>query len=272
MAKVVEVILQWDYSPKDFLKEEDVTYKGGIDLEIGDGKMRATIEIETFEKSEDIQNELTQFIENRMYAVLLEKNVSFELGKPSRTDLSEDGILTSYAGKITLTQTTSSSMDVRVIRDGRIVADTKQEREDKQKWRIKAIETHRLTNDALDLMLHSYAMALKHSKYELVHLYEVRDALARKFNDKKRKTHACTTLGIDKDNWDKFGSIANCCHIRHSRHVGKSVSSPRDSASSIKSLRDAKPCELSFVRRFVLRCIDNYLTYLDNQHQLEEQP
>lgn len=94
-----------------------------------------------------------------------------------------------------------------VIRDvaGRIIRDTKAERiaEHEEFLNLVAEKGHK---HVLKLMLASYSAAVNDPGNELVHLYEVRDALVKHFGDDAKAKQA---LGITDSEWKRFGGLAN---------------------------------------------------------------
>ena len=85
---------------------------------------------------------------------------------------------------------------------------------------------------------------------ELVHLYEIRDALSTKFGSEKAARNA---LKISYDNWSRFGQLCNDEPLRQGRHRGKKYEA-----------RDATNAELSEARRIAQAMIEGYLRYLDS--------
>lgn len=69
-------------------------------------------------------------------------------------------------------------------------------------------------------LLNSYEAAINDPANELIHLYEIRDALVAKFGKEKA---AKQTLGINKDQWDIIGRVANSEPLRQGRHRGKNA-------------------------------------------------
>jgi pimeloyl-ACP methyl ester carboxylesterase len=81
---------------------------------------------------------------------------------------------------------------------------------------------------------------------ELVHLYEIRDALTERLPD------ARTKLGITRSEWSRFGQLANDEPLRQGRHRGTNVG----------NLRDATEGELQEARRIARKMIEAYLGLL----------
>ncbi len=100
-------------------------------------------------------------------------------------------------------------------------------------------------------MLRGKQRAVEHPDHELVHLYEIRDALSERFH-RDVKT-AVGMVGITCDQWKRFGDLCNDEPLNQGRHGG-TVSGP---------LRDASQSELDEARGIASAMIDGYLSYLE---------
>jgi len=105
-------------------------------------------------------------------------------------------------------------------------------------------------DDVLKSLLNSYNAAVREPNDELVHLYEIRDALVLKFGNQNTTKSA---LGISKEDWSCFGDVTNKASIQQGRHRGRSGG----------ALRDATDDELFKARRIAGTMIEAYLRYLD---------
>ena len=85
---------------------------------------------------------------------------------------------------------------------------------------------------------------------ELVHLYEIRDALQDKFGG---KNPACYELGLNLVDWGRLGDLAN--NRKQGRHRGQQVG----------ALHDATNEELNEARTIARKMILGYLEFLENQ-------
>ena len=256
MSKVVEVHLEWQYTPPNYLEQPIEVSRPGIRLEISNGIAVAHIEPETFENNSSISADLTKVIENRLYAVQVLTHKNFSLGKPSRSDLREDGKRNAFlevdSCKITIS---CGPVDfVTTDKDGNIISDTRQERIDKQKWFAEMADRYRDADSTLDHILKSYQKSVIDQEDEFVHLYEIRDALSAKFggeNNAKKK------LEITNNEWKVIGELANNRPLKQGRHRGKSVG----------ALRAAAPSELEAARKSAAYLIERYLIFLEKTRQ-----
>ena len=91
MSKVISIQLEWSYLPEKYLEDPILIYFEGGELRIKDGTAVATIDPELFNTEKSIREKLTKKIENRLYAVQIMTHQDFQLNKPYRTDVQEDG-------------------------------------------------------------------------------------------------------------------------------------------------------------------------------------
>lgn len=88
---------------------------------------------------------------------------------------------------------------------------------------------------------------------ELIHLYEIRDTLSKKFWSKDA---ACKALNITDKWWSRLGQLANDEPLRQGRHRGKNPG----------TLRDAKGAELTEARNIARHFVEAYLEYLESKN------
>jgi hypothetical protein len=96
----------------------------------------------------------------------------------------------------------SSDLVVRDAATGQVIRDTKAQRiaEDARFLDVVAAKGH---NPVLKLLLASYNAAVNDPANELVHLYEIRDALVRHFGDGSK---AQKQLGITDAEWKRLST------------------------------------------------------------------
>lgn len=135
-------------------------------------------------------------------------------------------------------------------KDGNIVRDTQAERIRKKQSLADLSEKFGRADATAKSILKSYKMAVADPDNELVHLYEIRDALAKKFGGERQ---ACNVLDISSRQWSRLGQLANDERLKQGRHRGKSLG----------DLRDATEAELEEARNIARYFVEAYLTYLE---------
>tara|TARA_R110002074_G_C12316229_1_gene646522 strand:- start:43 stop:816 length:774 start_codon:yes stop_codon:yes gene_type:complete len=252
MSKVVSVQLTWKYSPENYLEEPiSIELVSGV-LEIKDGVALIELAPEVFHADQSISSDLTKKVESRLVAVQIMTHKNFELTTPSRTDIREDGTKNQFVEVKFCSMATSVMSGDVVVKDksGKIISDTKTERLDKQADFAALVEKHRASDATLDHMLKSYQQSVKDPSNELVHLYEIRDALSEAFGSKKA---AIAALDITANQWDEIGKLANSLPLQQGRHRGQAAG----------VLRSAEPKELEIARKSVSCLVEKYLNFLE---------
>jgi len=252
MSQVITVQLEWKYLPENYLEEPiSIPFEGG-DLEIKDGVAIAKIDPDRYHADSSIREDLTRQIQSRFHAVQIMTHKDFELSKPSRTDIREDGKTNQFLEVESCVMTMSVGRVDLLLKDkeGNVVSDTKRERLDKQQRFASLVDKHRSSDSTLDQMLKSYQNSVKDPDNEFVHLYEIRDSLYARFGSKKT---AITKLGITTNEWDELGNLANALPLKQGRHRGQAIG----------ALRHAEIAELEKGRKSAAHLIEQYLEYLE---------
>jgi hypothetical protein len=97
-------------------------------------------------------------------------------------------------------------------------------------------------SDLLHALLASYSRSVLDPSNELVHLYEIRDALSKHFGNYQ---NACAALNISQAEWQRLGRLANIEPIKQGRHRGQYVAGRRDAT------RDELDKVRSLVRKWI---------------------
>ena len=146
-----------------------------------------------------------------------------------------------------------SSVDVRITDPaGAVGRDTKIERADDKANAGELLHKHRDRDDTLRAIAASHANAVDDPNNELVHLYEIREALKGRFQSESK---ARSALGVTQARWSRFGQLCNDEPLRQGRHRGKFAASA--------ALRNATEAELHEARSISTEPVRSYLTYLD---------
>lgn len=139
------------------------------------------------------------------------------------------------------------------VRDqnGEVVFNSRSERIAQQTTLLTRASRHLGHDATLQALTKSYSEAVKDPANELVHLYEIREALSVKFGGEMATLSA---LGLSSSAWSRLGQLSNNEPLRQGRHRGKTGG----------ALRDATDAELSEAREIARAMIEAYLGHLAN--------
>lgn len=128
---------------------------------------------------------------------------------------------------------------------GNVIEGTRAARIAKRKDLAQRAAEH-VADPTTNSILRSYAAAVSDPRNELIHLYEILEALSRRLGGKKR---AKATLNISDQDWDALVTIACNMPILQGRHRGRFLG----------ALVDATDEQLSQARAIAVKAIEAYL-------------
>lgn len=139
---------------------------------------------------------------------------------------------------------TGGSVDVKITNAaGGIIRDTKAERIADHTSTLDVVVPKIGGSATLRGMLDSYSSAVSDPADELVHLYEIRDALSRHYGG---ETPTRDALGITKADWQRLGSLASAEPLEQGRHRGRHTGGLRSATS--EELKEAR----ALVRKWIV--------------------
>lgn len=114
---------------------------------------------------------------------------------------------------------TSGQVDF-IIQDpaGNVIRDSKAERIADDTSLLNLLAPKLQQSATLRALVASYSKAVADPADELIHLYEVRDAISHHYGNEQTARH---TLGISKSDWQRLGFLANAEPLEQGRHRGK---------------------------------------------------
>ena len=246
------VTLEWRYLPCDYFEEAVEIPHQDYKMVIEDGQVKAEIDSAVFDADPQMRQTLHNALNDRFLGVLLFTHRDYELSRPTMKRVHPDGRRDIYicAGTAHI-GISGSTADIRVTdKNGKIITDTKRDRIEKKNSYAELVASYGSFDALSASLLPSYKSAVTDPKDELVHLYEIRDALVTKFGN---ESTARSTLEISASHWSRFGKLCNNLPLRQGRHRGKTSS----------TLRDATDGELIEARDIARAMIEAYLQYLD---------
>ena len=243
---------EWQFTPPDAFEEP--TELSCLNYRVSVDKGRATLRV-SLEGGQPAWEGLGNELHESLYAHFLAAQVlshdPFTLSKPSYARIRSDGgrdIFVTVEGAILCARV--GRLDAAVTVSGEVVRDDRRERINRRKMLGASAVSH-LGDVVLNSILRSYMAAVNDPRNELIHLYEIRDALSDRFEGQAQATAA---LGVSGSAWSTLGRLADGEPLREGRHRGKF---PGD-------LRDATEAELDKARGIARDLVIGYVSYLDS--------
>jgi hypothetical protein len=246
------VVLEWKFSPPDYFEEPIHIKRDDYVMTISNGTVEARIRPELYDKDQSIRDRLHSSLNDRFLGVQLFSHKPYELSKASMYRLHRDGRkdITIFPEPILITVSMGEPDIIVKDKDGNVISDSRQERIQKKQELAELAEKYRQKDPFLASILHSYNEAVNDPDNELVHLYEIRDAIAKHFGG---ELAAKSVLGISGTQWSRLGKLANDEPLKQGRHRGKNPG----------VLRDATEGELREARSITRNLVEAYLDYLE---------
>ena len=248
------VVLEWKFSPRDYFEEVIEISRQDYTMTIADGQVEARIDAAVYKANPAIRETLHDALNARFLGVQLLTHRAFELSRSTMARVHPDGrrdiFLEAEPGHILIS---GGTVDFQVTdKDGNLIADSKWDRIEKKKSLAELVAAHRARDELLAFLLRSYDAAVRDPNNELVHLYEIREAIAVGFGGERE---ARAALGINASQWSRLGRLCNDEPLRQGRHRGKAGG----------TLRDATDAELSEARGIARAMIEAYLENLETR-------
>lgn len=247
------VVLEWTFSPPNYFEAPIEVSRDDHTLTIVDGKAEARIDSEVFDANPSLRQTLHDALNDRFLGVQVLSHSPYELSRPTMTRVYPDGrrdlFLEAETGRMVIM---GHPVDIQ-IRDteGKVVVDSKRDRIEKKRAISELASTYCASDETLASLLRSYHAAVRDPNDELVHLYEIREALSAEFGGEEAVRSA---LGISSSDWSRLGQLCNSDPLRQGRHRGKTRG----------ALRDASEAELTEARGIARAMTEAYLRHLDN--------
>ena len=248
------IVLEWTYDPPDYFEQKLTVADPSCELEIESGAAQARIPIAKFDEA-STRSEIHKSLDQRFRAVQAMTHHPYELTEPSQYRLLPDGRKQYWlfaSNGLILVQ--GQPVDVIVKdADGNVIADSRADRLKLKREIAERVVGVGKRDDLLLSMLDSYSNAVNDPADELVHLYEIRDALAKHFGDEKT---ARSELSISKRRWSRLGQLANDEPIKQGRHRGRAAASLRD--ATVDELRECRDIAFEMISKYPTRTSRNH--------------
>jgi hypothetical protein len=258
MSEII-VVVEWQFSPADYFEAPITISRFDYTMLIDNGKVEAKIDSAIYDAYPSMRTVLHEGLNDRFLSVQLLSHKPYALSEPNIARVYPDGrrdaVAETKGEQIT---SAAGTVDLKTSdKDGNVVKDSKRDQIDKKKSITELVSKYRTNDELLDSLLNSYGAGVRDPARELVHLYEIRDALSTKFGGEDA-TQA--TLTIRPSAWSRFGRLCNKEPLSQGRHRGRNIA----------MLRDATEGELAEARSFARAMVEAYLQHLERS--LNEKP
>lgn len=252
MAENGIVHVKWVYTPADYFEEKTTDLLPDYEHTIENGVIIVKMDPEEYKNHSELIDKLHDQLLDVFRGAALVTQKPFNLNHAG-----EEIIYPSGRGDIFVHLATASIKaqagridSVLTDTNGIVVTDTKQERVNKQNKLAKLAAKYGGIDEVADSILKSFEKALNNPKTVLVHLYEIRDSLKKKF---KGEATAIKELGIILPKWDRLRRLSDVEPLNQGRHSGQHYG----------ELRDATESELKQAREIAIEMVVAYLEYLE---------
>ena len=247
------VVLEWKFSPPDYFEEPIPIKRDDYVMTISNGTVEARIRPEIYDKDQSMRDRLHSSLNDRFLGVQLSSHKPYELSKASMYRLHPDGRkdITIFPEPIVIKVSMGEPDIIVKDKDGNVINDSRHERIQKKHRLAELAEKYRQRDPVVASILRSYNEAVNDPDNELVHLYEIRDEIAKHLGG---ELTAQSILGISGKQWSKLGRLANDEPLKQGRHRGKNLG----------VLRDATEGELREARYIARNIVEAYLDYLES--------
>jgi len=244
------VVLEWTFSPPDYFEDLIYIKRDDYEMVIDRGKVEAKIKPDVYQKNANIREDLHCALNDRFLGIQLLTHKAYELSKACMYRLHPDGRkdVTLFVESSNVLISVGTVDFIVTDKNGTVVSDLRKDRIKKKNELAELVEKYSRIDATVSSLLKSYQMSINDPNNELVHLYEIRDALSKKFGG---ETAARDALNISSTQWSRFGQLANNEPLKQGRHRGK-----------FEPLRDATEAELMEARNFARHLVESYLMYL----------
>lgn len=245
--------VEWGYTPADFFPRSFSQCVAGQWFQVGRGCVKAPVDTLRREWSESLPDALQPVVLwmfQRQQALNYRR---FRLSHYSVEHVTENGKVYRTI-RIYDTVVTSDDVAVRLITpDGSPVQGAPGPGGgEEQRVELSSVSQDLVADPVLSAILSSLGRAIDDQANELVHLYEIRDALKTRFEGEVK---AYSALGVSSTDWKRLGRLANDYPLRQGRHRGEHAG----------ELRDATPDELEQARSIAKGLISAYVKFLETR-------
>jgi hypothetical protein len=200
---VVTVVLAWEFTPHDYFEQSFTVSRDDYTMAVDNGTVRATVDVAVFDATPNMKDTLCADLDARFVASQLFNHRPYELSRPTMARLRPDGSGDIFAEpKGEQARVSAGVVGVQKV-DADGTFDSRAERREHERLLADRISAH--SGDGLLGELKAFFQrAMQEPDNELWHLYDIRDALSKKFGGEKNTRAA---LGGSADEWSRLGLL-----------------------------------------------------------------
>jgi hypothetical protein len=242
--------IEWMYRPNDLFEAPYRWVTPDCDLLFEDGRAVATLRVPQNPIDAGLEDRIRDQIESVLLVRQLQVHRSYQIEAPRTYQHAEgrkhvairvgSAVLTLSAGHVDVVATDST---------GKVVRDTRGERIAAHESMLQSLAPAAGSSSLLRSLLQSYSRAVSDPANELVHLYEIRDALSKHFGGEEKARMA---LRISKAEWQRLGYLANAEPLEQGRHRGKHPNGRRSATQT--ELQEARQVVHCWIEAFAKAC------------------
>lgn len=204
-------MIEWIYTPENAFETPSCFKKDDYTLCINNGKATVTSTRPQIDDLEII--EIKKIVKSVFQAGTIQFNKEIQFNEDIYYQ--DDKVYTSINFS---NSSPELSSDYSLIdKDGNILADSKSDRINRDREFISDVLNLYNEDNVLERLLTSYSNAIKNPSDEFSYLYEIREILMEKYNNKNKMQKQ---LRISEKDWDRFGYITCKLPVEQSRHRG----------------------------------------------------
>jgi hypothetical protein len=238
--------LEWSYRPLDLFEEDYLVAEADYDLRFAAGKVVATLRIPQDPVPPDLETRIESHVKGVLEMRQCQARRPYELHGPVGHHYDGTGKSVMIRAGTAVGRGHMLAPDVVISdADGRVLRSTRMDRVSSDFATLDVVAPRIKRSLTLRSMVESYAASITDPANELVHLYEVRDALTKHF---RREGLARKALGITAAEWRLLGQLANDAPIEQGRHRGKHLAGRRP--ASQRELEEARTIAWKWIEVF----------------------
>ena len=238
--------LEYEYEPVDLFEDTYSTARQDFTVSLANGVATVTLTTPSDPVPELVEEAARSAVIGLLRLRQFQDRRRFDVKEPKTVHEYSDGRRNTAIGVGVGALIVTGFPAEFIITDpaGNVVRDSRAERIAEETRRLESLGPKLARSPLLSALVESFTASIDDPENELVHLYEILDAVATAFGS---QTRARDALGITKAEWSELGRLANNEPLLEGRHRGEHRES---------GLRGATREELSTARTIALRVID----------------